>query len=293
MRLLIDSSSICYASLYTTGGLSYGDQPTGIIYGFLSQILKLAQKFNTNKFIFCWDSRKSYRKLIYLEYKASRRKNLSPKELKDLKISFNQFTQLQEEILPKMGFANNFHQTGYEADDLISYVVARYPDQYMICSSDSDLWQLLYESRKCFVRTFDLRKKKVFGTNEFIKGWAIKPDQWAMAKAIAGDSSDNIKGIEKIGLLSAARYLNDTLDKKKKQRIDSEEGQKIIRRNMELIALPFAGIREIQIGRIKNKEKFYSLDFKDVFNEYGFTSFLSKGRFDVWRKAFGLISGRK
>ena len=74
MPLVIDCSQLCYRSFYTTKDLSYEEERTGIIFGFLKQIFKLAQDFDTKTFIFCWDSAKSYRKQIYSDYKENRKK---------------------------------------------------------------------------------------------------------------------------------------------------------------------------------------------------------------------------
>jgi 5'-3' exonuclease len=38
MRIIIDSNGLAYRSLYAFGGLSHKNNPTGVIYGFLSEI---------------------------------------------------------------------------------------------------------------------------------------------------------------------------------------------------------------------------------------------------------------
>ena len=57
MRLLIDCCGIGYKIAYGMPALSYNGNNTHIIFGFLKQILDLAEKFKTNQFIFAWDSR--------------------------------------------------------------------------------------------------------------------------------------------------------------------------------------------------------------------------------------------
>ena len=63
MKLLIDCNNLCYMAYYTTGQLAVDEIKTGVIFGFLKKINKLADVLKTNEIIFCWDSRKSYRKL--------------------------------------------------------------------------------------------------------------------------------------------------------------------------------------------------------------------------------------
>jgi len=285
MRIIFDANNIGYMASYAFGDLSYKDRYTGVIYGFLNQILKMAEKFDTTEFVFCWDSRHRYRSWIYPEYKANRRKTDSIEELGELQIMYNQFTKLRKEVLPKLGFENIFYHNGYEADDLIAEVVARCPGKNIIFSSDGDLWQLLLEERHHFVRVFNAKTKKIFTKKEFMLGWGIEPNQWAMAKAMAGDSSDNIKGIEGVGLLGACKYLKGELTGKKKDKIESEESKEIIHRNLQLIALPYRGPKKIEVNSL-GFGRFKEDSFIEVFEEYGFESFFDK--FEKWEEIFKL-----
>ncbi|OQC56468.1 MAG: hypothetical protein BWX51_02111 [Bacteroidetes bacterium ADurb.Bin012] len=65
-----------------------------------------------------------------------------------------------------------------------------------------------------------------------------------------------------------------------------------MKETFNLVALPYAGDEQINIKDPVNDE-FYSLDFMDVFKEYGFNSFLIDEKFDKWRKVFQLNKGRK
>ena len=65
--LIIDCNNLCYGSFYTFGELSHEEKKTGVIFGFLLQLLSLVEKFEANKFMFCWDSERNYRKIIYPE----------------------------------------------------------------------------------------------------------------------------------------------------------------------------------------------------------------------------------
>ena len=49
--LLIDTSSLLYKSRHTIGNkLSHKEMETGLMFGFFMQVLKLGNKFKTNKF---------------------------------------------------------------------------------------------------------------------------------------------------------------------------------------------------------------------------------------------------
>jgi len=292
IKLVVDCNNLGFAAAYTTGGLSYQAVPTGVVFGFLGQIYKLAEKFKTNKFIFCWDSRRSFRKMIYPAYKENRRRDLTFEEQRNLKIVYQQFDELYSVILPSMGFKNVFRRTGYEADDLIAYIVQRLPDKYIVVSSDNDLWQLIDKGRKgsTFVKIYSPRSNKLWDYSEFMSKWSIEPYRWAEVKAIAGCATDGVEGVDGVGEVTAIKYVTNNLTKGKKYD-KIEQSKDIIRTNRRLVTLPFAGRVPIGIDRLK-WEMLWTLDFIDVFSKYGFGSFLKEDRFEKWVELFSLNRGR-
>ena len=73
MRIIVDCNNLGFMAHYSAGELSVGDIRTGAIFGFLRSIFLMADRFETSQFIFCWDSKKSFRKKFYPEYKARRK----------------------------------------------------------------------------------------------------------------------------------------------------------------------------------------------------------------------------
>ena len=297
MRIIIDSNGLAYRSLFSMGDLSYQNSKTGVIYGFLSEVRNLSEKFGTNQFIFCWDSRHSYRKEIDPEYKSNRG-DLSEIQRKVVEDAHIQFDLLRNEILPMMGFKNVFIQPGYESDDLIAWLIFRLPDHYIIVTGDDDLLQLLTESKNCPVRIYNLSKKIVIEEKDFVSKYGIKPSQWSMVKAMGGCTSDCVRGIPGVGKESAIKYLNGVLKEGSiKNKIESDVGKIITQECLQLVHLPLLGDRDIDIVKDRNEfykpEEFYSMNFMDAFKKYGYSSFSSGDGFKKWEKAFNLISGRK
>ena len=147
MKLIVDANNLAYAAFISLRGLSVDELPTGVIYGFFLQVLKLAVEFQTNDFVFCWDSRKRFRRNIFSEYK-NKRDEMTKEEKAQKQIAYDQFAALRKEILPSVGFENVFMKAGYEADDLIAYVVINPPrslnrEKYLVISTDNDMFQLL------------------------------------------------------------------------------------------------------------------------------------------------------
>lgn len=292
LKLLIDCNALCYRSFYgLPGDLKFGSHDTNIIYGFMNQIQKLAGQFKTNRFIFCWDSPRSYRALVYPEYKANRLDKLTDIQKENLKVAKEQFVELEEVVLPNLGFDSVFSQNGYEADDLIAYLALRLPDNYMIISGDADLLQLLYDDQK-YTRCEIYNGKIVTTLSDWRLGTGLKdPFDWIKVKAIAGCSTDNIAGVDGAGELKAIQYLLGTLPNGKiKTRI--EESKEIIQRNIGLVCLPYSGgVKEIScIDKYPKQDTLYAIRWMEIFREYGLGSFLGDN-FEKWRTLFDLQPG--
>lgn len=294
MRMVVDCAYLCYKSLYTMEGLSHNEKMVGVIFGFIRQILKLSRQFETGNFVFCWDSRQSYRKLIDPEYKANRRKDLTDEQQEDLSIAYGQFDELREKVLPYMGFSNIFHQTGYEADDLIAHIVYRFPDDTIIVSADNDLFQLIRHDRFCPVRMWNF--KTINDEARFTTDWfGLKPSDWVMVKTIAGCSGDNVIGVTGVGDVTAAKYVAGVLKGKKVELIENwqKEDKAKMDRNHALVSLPFySGKKPIKIDGIQ--EDFITQEkFQVTFGQYGFRSLLAVDEMAKWTKSFfgGLDNG--
>jgi 5'-3' exonuclease len=286
MLIVLDCHGLAHRVKHTNrNNLSFRGKPTGIIYGFLRYVLKYAMKFNTRHFVFAWDSKKSYRAEIYPEYKANRNnKEFTPEEQRAYKEAISQFHELRKEVLPRLGFRNNFIQTGVEADDIIARAVKDVKrhqalTDIVVVSRDNDLWQLL---EWCDI--LDPEGDKLL-TKEWLKNeYGIKPKQWAEAKCIMGCSTDNVSGIFNVGKDRVLKYVTGNLVKGKIfDRIISEEGQDIVSRNKPLIVLPFQGTKR----RIIHFDEYFILsEFERVCEDYGFNSFLDMPAYNNWRKCF-------
>jgi len=285
MLLIIDSPALCYRAKFAMQKveLSFEEMKTEIIFNFLNQILSLAKRFETNHFAFCWDSRKSFRRDLYPDYKYKRKEDKTQEEIKFDSLAYTQFHRLRREVLPALGFKNNFIQTGLEADDIIaSIVISGVPQKHVIISRDNDLYQLL---NNCDI--FDFQTLKVMDRKKFMIKYLIEPIDWKHIKKIAGCKGDNVSGINGVKEKTAIKFWRGELPEHYKafKAIISEEGQKIIERNKALVCLPFDGTKIFDLYN----NKLYSKDFYDVFESLGFKSFLTQESFWEWEERFGLL----
>jgi len=293
--IIIDVHSVGYAVFHAMGELGYHGRKTGVIYGFLYQILTLAEKFKTNKFIFCWDSRRSIRKKLYTNYKSRPRNNgkvLSTGEVLDREALYDQLAVLRKIWLPKLGFQNNILYVGLEADDAIALVLLNskkppewsYNIHWVIVSTDKDLYQLLRSNVSIYAN------KKVFTQKQFIERYGIIPENWTNAKALGGCQSDTIKGIAGIADPAksensrALKYLRGELKGSFLEKIESKEGQRIYKRNLELVDLPITKV----LHPIIQHDTFCIDDFVEVFDTLDFRSFFKEDTFSKWIYYFGL-----
>lgn len=275
--ILVDSNSVAHMVKHTMKGLKGAEREAAIIFGFMRQILSMANNFNTNRFVFAWDSRKRLRSRIYREYKK-RDKELTKEDVE----AFEQFAEIRAYVLPKFGFENVFIQTGYEADDIVAKVVDSYWNKKIaIISRDSDLYQVLNDNNFMWHPT----KKKRYSKDDFVQDYKMAPFQWADVKALAGDTSDTIEGIHGIGISRACQIVRGELndDSTIWHKVRTEDSQKIIERNKSLVTLPFPGTKQRIISM---NEQFHRATFLSICKEYSFKSFLTTGQIRSWTERF-------
>jgi 5'-3' exonuclease len=203
--LIIDALNMYFRAYIVDPSLSTNGQPIGGVKGFLKILQKLVRETKPDQIVIAWDGEggSQRRKSINKGYKEGRKpirlnrdiRNMSENEEIENKIW--QQTRLVE-YLNQMPISQTM-LPAVEADDVIAYV-SRLPSlkgwQKVIVSSDKDFFQL------CDDETVVLRpiQKKVINTNRLLEEFSIHPTNMALARAIAGDKSDNLPGIRGVGL---------------------------------------------------------------------------------------------
>jgi len=281
--LVVDSNYLCHQALYTLGELQYEGVATGVLFGFLSRLLHLGLKFKSNDLILCWDSKHSIRKKIYAQYKAKRHQGETEEEKQKRMEAYQIFTLIRREILPEMGFQNNFIQKGYEADDLIAKIVRGKIGLFVIVSADQDLYQCLQAN----TRIYQPSKHRIVTRKVFKEEFGIPSSEWERVKELAGCDSDNVPGIQGVGVKTAIKFLTGQLKETSKVYDRITKGKKTISLNHRLCSLPLKEVKEPTIGA--NSYSFKRM--RKVFREYGISSFshgqgkrdwlrFTKGEFD-------------
>lgn len=203
--MLIDGLNMFIRNYIVNPTIDSKGRPLGGCMGFLKSLQKVVRMFQPDEIVICWDGqggsqRRKAQNKNYKEGRSPVRFNrrmyeLSPEEQEKNKAY--QFYRLVEYLneMPVIQIMVD----GIEADDVIA-VLAR-SNQYtgrskLIVSSDKDFLQLCDEETVLYRPIQD-----TIVTQEcVISDYGIHPNNFALARAIAGDTSDNIKGVPRVGL---------------------------------------------------------------------------------------------
>ena len=203
--MLIDGLNMFIRSYIVNPTIDSKGNPIGGCMGFLKSLQKVVRMFQPDEVVICWDGQggSQRRKAQNKNYKAGRSPvrfnrrmyELSPEEQeKNKAYQYMRLLEYLNEMPVVQVVADNI-----EADDIIA-ILAR-SDHYaerskIIISSDKDFFQL------CDNETVIYRPIQDTITTEetIVEEFGIHPNNFALARAIAGDSSDNIAGIPRVGL---------------------------------------------------------------------------------------------
>lgn len=177
--------------------------PTGAVNGFFNTLLSVKDEYKPDKICITFDLKDpTFRHKMYSDYKAQR-KGMMPELSAQMPVA--------KELLDLMGI-KRIEMSGYEADDLIgtlSLLGKNSGDEVLILSGDHDDFQLIDESVKVILPQSGKGKppRVLFDMERFESTYGVKPDVFVYVKALMGDNSDNIKGVEKVGEKTAFKLI--------------------------------------------------------------------------------------
>jgi len=198
--LVIDGSGFVYRAFFGYPKFSTSDgTPINAVYGVCSMVFSILSEFNYSNCVIALDrGRNTFRSQIYNDYKANRED--APD---DLRVQFPIIREAYEAFGLHLA-----EKDGYEADDLIATFADKFVrdgyDEICIVSSDKDLMQLINDK----VYMFDPMKKKKIDASGVVEKFGVNPSQIVDFLALLGDASDNVPGVDGVGLKTAAKLLN-------------------------------------------------------------------------------------
>lgn len=212
MYLLVDATNIfirCYTVVPTLG---CDGQRIGGVSGFLKSLGFLVRTLEPTKVILCWDGPggSQKRRSIFKDYKLGRKPSKPARlnknfEFEEESIQENKIYQRRRlaEYLKDLP-VSQLIMPNIEADDVIAFLCKMYKEENkVIVSNDKDFHQLLDEK----TRIYKPGKKEFYEVGDLMSEYNIYPYNFALARAVVGDKSDNLPGVSGLGFKSLSKYF--------------------------------------------------------------------------------------
>ncbi len=257
--VIIDALNLFIRNYVVNPTLDSKGNPFGGCIGFVKSLQKICKELRPHEIVICWDGigGSQRKKTMNKDYKAGRK----PLRFNRRMIQLDEKDQAENKIYQQMRLYEYLNELpviqvgidGIEADDIIAYV-SRHKHykgwRKVIVSSDKDFFQL------CDGETVVFRpiQKEVIDRGVLKIKDGIHPNNYALARAIVGDKSDNLPGIRGIGLKTVAKQFPflleakqyevselfeycEALDKKLACHRNILEGKKVIETNYDMMQL--------------------------------------------------------
>ena len=206
--LLIDGSSVAFRAFFALhqqlerfknkNGLH-----TNALYGFHSMIESVLTKEKPTHVLVAFDAGKTtFRNQFFEDYKGGRSK--TPNE-------FTEQMPYLRELLDGFGI-KHYELSNYEADDIIGTLSDKVDSaifDVVIITGDRDLTQLAKKNVRVDITVKGVSELKEYTIESIADEMGIKPKQIIDLKGLAGDASDNIPGVTKIGEKTALKLLKE------------------------------------------------------------------------------------
>ncbi|MBE0699818.1 MAG: DNA polymerase I, partial [Anaerolineaceae bacterium] len=210
---LLDGHALAYRTFFAiTGSTSerlqtQSGEPTAGVLGFANVLLRLIESEKPEYMAVTFDGGHSFRDEVFSGYKATRAKMPD-----DLRSQMGRIRQLVDAFgLPRIELE------GYEADDILGSLARQAVAKgfgVKIITGDRDLLQLVDDRIIVSLSGSKLSESKDYTAPKVKEYLGVRPDQVVDYKALVGDSSDNIPGVQGIGQKTACSLLEKypTLD---------------------------------------------------------------------------------
>lgn len=209
--LALDGNSIINRAFYGIRLLTNKDGVyTNAIYGFMNILLKLIEQNEPDIIYAAFDLKApTFRHEIYSEYKAGRKP--MPEELA-VQIP------IMKDLLRAFGCVV-LEKEGFEADDILGTIARRCDENgnnCVIATGDRDSLQLVSKNVTVQLAATKAGRPEVtiYDVDKIMQDYSVAPKQLIEIKALQGDTSDNIPGIQGVGPKTAGDLIKrfGTLD---------------------------------------------------------------------------------
>ena len=219
--LIIDGMNLFIRNYVMSPQLDANGKPIGGLTGFMRSLQKEVRRAKPDRVVICWEGpggsqkRREKNKNYKVGRKAPRLNRAyefnSPEEERENK--YAQIVRLTEYLdhLPVLQLSLE----NVEADDIVAWNCnsGEYAEwQKLIISNDRDFIQLC-DDKTVLVRPG--KNEEVLNKNKVLEQYQIHPRNFAWARAITGDKSDNLEGVKGLGLATVSKrfpFLSENKD---------------------------------------------------------------------------------
>lgn len=217
--IIIDALNTYLRNYVMNPSLTDNGDPIGGTKGFLMSMQKYCREMNPSHVFIVWDGPGGSTKKKKLDrgYKEGRkpvRLNRNVRLLDENQEMVNKIWQQTRlmHYLNEMPVCQ-FLVDQVEADDIIAYLtqMSEFEEhQKIIISSDRDFLQCCNDKTVIY----QPMKKVYVNTNSILEEHSVHPNNFAIARAMAGDKSDNLAGIPGVGIKTIAKRFPFLADEK-------------------------------------------------------------------------------
>lgn len=278
--LVVDGNSILNRAFYGIRALTNAEGfPTSALFGLTNMLLKQIESIKPDYAAVAFDLKgPTFRHKQYAEYKAGR-KGMPDELALQLPVA--------KELCSYLGFSV-LSREGYEADDILGTLnrqaVERRCYSYVF-TGDRDSLQLITDSS--VVLLAGNKDTVTYDMELFKEKYGIYPSSFVDVKALMGDPSDNIPGVEGIGEKTALaliskygsianlydNYENENHPDKLKEKLKNGEERAVLSYKLAKIVedVPLGiDFEELKYNGFKNKELY------ELFTRLGFSSHIKR-----------------
>ncbi len=276
--LILDANSLIYRAYHALPPLKNEGKPVNAVYGFFLIFSGVVESVNPDFIFATFDRReKTFRHKKFKDYKAQR---------PDMPDDLVSQIPLIKEGLESYGVPC-LEKVGFEADDIVATLAERWKEgcKIIISSGDRDLLQLVEENISVLSPGRGIKKMINYDKDRVLEEYGVSPEKFVDYKALRGDPSDNIPGVNGIGKKRAKQLVSEhgTIEEifsslteiKESLRKKLKDNEKEAMQSKELVSL----IRDVDIKieledgkKSTNHRKivdfFQKLNFKSLADKY-------------------------
>ncbi len=205
--VLLDAHAVLHRAFHALPKFtSPAGEPTGALYGFTAFLLKIIRELKPDYLVACYDlPEPTFRHAAYENYKAKRPK-------------------MDDELVPQINRSRDilkvfnipvYDSSGFEADDILGTIVEKLNPpaggqnlKIIIASGDLDTLQLVKnDDVVVYTLSRGINEAVIYNEEKMKERFGFGPELIPDFKALKGDPSDNIIGVQGIGEKTASEII--------------------------------------------------------------------------------------